>query len=142
MLSTLTYSNLVDIYLDGVSNTLYCPNLIFATGALDASAGIIAANRTGFTIGYNYLAEPPSIPNPKGPQDSWVGLEKDNRPGEIFADANYWSQSSSLGVTAVPHASGGGNIAMAAKAAANSSPSTPGIPSAGASSSALGASGG
>lgn len=141
VLSTTTYSNLVD-YLDGDSKTFYCPNLAFATGALDASAGINPANRTGFTIGYNYLAEPPSVPNPKGPQDMWVGLEKDNRDGEILADANYWSQSPSLGVTAVPHAASGGRVAMAGRLAVNSNVATSSTPTAGSSSAIMGASGG
>jgi len=144
VLSTTIYSNLVEIYLSGNSKTLYCPNLAYAADALDGATGVTVSNRVGYTIGYNYLAEPTSLPNPKGPDQIWSGLEKDNHDGEILADANYWSQNSVASMTAVPHATVGGKVAVSVKMAAqgsNDSNST-GSTAPGSASALLGAAGG
>jgi len=137
VLASTTYSNLVEFYLSGVSNTLYCPNLVSQARTMAVDPGV------GIAIGYHYLALVPSQPNPKGPNQVWSGPDKNDGRSEVFADANYWSQSSSVAMTAVPHRVSGGHVAALARSAAVNSPSpSPSSPVAGAASIAFGAAGG
>jgi prepilin-type N-terminal cleavage/methylation domain-containing protein len=137
VVSHITFTNLVD-NLDGESNSLYCPNLAYASG------NTTSAPVPGYTIGYSYLAQAPiKTSNPKGPDPIWPGPDKNNGTSEILADANYWTQSSTGAATYVPHTSSGGFVAprSAVTMAPTNSP-VASTPVAGSTSAAYGAMGG
>ena len=107
----LTFTDLVQDGLEGVSNTLYCPNLVYATGTMGSESA------AGYTIDYSYLAQAPiKLTNPKGPDPSWGGPDKNDLRSEVLADANYWSQTPALAMTYVPHGASGGLLASVTKA--------------------------
>ena len=133
-LSNVTFSNLLE-NLDGESNNLYCPNLVYDTGSMGGYDPTL-----GFTIGYSYLAAETKTAGAKGPSLSWTGPVKATGNKEVIADANYWIPNSSLVMTIAPHTSSGSLVASAAILPTNSPASTspaPGFPSA-----AMGAMGG
>jgi type II secretory pathway pseudopilin PulG len=151
-LSSTTFTNLVTYYL-GNSNSMYCPNLVYATGTMGGYDP-----DSGYTIGYSYLAAVslPAIPLGPDQVQSWTGPLKATDNGEVIADANYWcnptasssSSTSSAGtrsiqaMTVAPHTTGGGRVYAADSAAAGRSTTTASAVTPGASSTAGGAVGG
>jgi type II secretory pathway pseudopilin PulG len=134
-LSSVTFTNLVEDYLDGESNNLYCPNLVYATGTMGGYDPIV-----GYTIGYSYLAAQTQSAGPKGPSLDWTGPMKASETIEVIADANYWSTTPSLAMTLAPHTAGGPRVAKALVASANAALPMPSP--AGSASAAMGAKGG
>jgi len=136
-LSSVTFSNLVEPYLSGESNSLYCPNLVYDTGTM---GGYDPLTDT-FTIGYSYLAAQITSAGAKGPGFSWNGPVKATDPTlQVIADANYWSTTDSQAMTLVPHSPSGPVVASAAILSTSSPAST--SPTAGSPSTAMGAMGG
>jgi len=134
-LSSFTFTNLVD-NLEGESNSLYCPNLIYSTGTMGGYDPAI-----GFTIGYNYLAAEAESAGAKGPNLPWIGPMKASDTKMVIADANYWVTSSSDTMTLAPHTVCGplvakATVAVSASATASTSPAP------GSSSAAMGGVGG
>jgi prepilin-type N-terminal cleavage/methylation domain-containing protein len=138
-LSDSTFTNLVVTYLADESNSLYCPNLVYAVGKMGGYDP-----RVGYTIGYNYLAAEALPITPKGPDQGWTGPLKADETGEVIADANYWSTDSSQLMTVAPHAPGGSIVATPAVSSAASPMvnSASACPAPGATSAAMGAVGG
>jgi len=138
-LSDFTFTNLLESLSDE-SNSLYCPNLVHATGQMGGyEPGV------GYTIGYSYLAVKALPPTPaKGPDQGWSGPLKADETGEVLADANYWSTASSQRMTLAPHSSGGGAVAvpMVSGVSGSKASSVPSSPVPGATSTAMGAMGG
>jgi len=134
-LSSATFTNLVVNYLDGVSNVLYCPNLVYATGTMGGYNPAV-----GFTIGYSYLAAETKSAGAKGPSLDWMGPMKASEVKEVIADANYWSTASSLTMTVAPHTVAGALVATANGATAIPAIATPSP--AGSACGAMGAKGG
>ncbi len=135
-LPSVTFSNLVEPYLSGESNNLYCPNLVYDTGTM---GGYDPVTDT-FTIGYSYLAVENNTAGPKGPSLTWEGPVKATDNKEVLADANYWSTADSQAMTLAPHTLSGSLVARAAILPTSSSAST--SPAAGCPSAAMGAMGG
>jgi len=161
-LSDFTFTNLV-ANLSGESNSLYCPNLVHATGKMGGYDP-----DSGYIIGYSYLAAAALPVIPKGPSPSWTGPLKADETGEVLADANYWNTTPSELMTIAPHTAAGGTVATpmvsstgrantspAASASNKTSPASmfssagsssaspfPGFPTPGATSTAMGAAGG
>jgi type II secretory pathway pseudopilin PulG len=119
-LSSVTFTNLVEGYLEGVSNNLYCPNLVYATGTMGGYDPAV-----GFTIGYSYLAAETKSAGAKGPSLDWIGPMKASEVKEVIADANYWSTSSSLAMTVAPHTVVGALVTRANGVTARAALSTP-----------------
>ena len=137
-LSDFTFTNLV-FQLDGESNSLYCPNLVYYTGEMGGYDPSV-----GYTIGYSYLAVEPLPQTPKGPDEGWTGPLKADETGKVIADANYWSTISSLPMTVAPHTAGGSIVAtpLVSGAAISSLQPASVSPAPGATSTAMGAAGG
>ena len=135
-LSSVTFSNLVEPYLSGESNSLYCPNLVYDTGTM---GGYDPLTDT-FTIGYSYLAAQITSAGAKGPSLVWTGPVKATENIEVIADANYWSTTDSQAMTLAPHTLRGSLVASAAILSTSSPAST--SPTAGSPSTAMGAMGG
>ena len=143
VLSDVTFTKLVS-YMSGGSNglggsnSLYCPNLVHATGKM----GGYDPN-FGYTIGYSYLAAAPLPNNVKGPDQGWMGPLKASGTGEVIADANYWSATPSQTFTVAPHTPSGSIVANFASFAGSSpAHSVSTTPAAGTNSTAMGAVGG
>jgi len=137
VLSDATFTNLV-YYMSGESNSLYCPNLVHATGTM----GGYDPN-FGYTIGYSYLAAAPLPNNVKGPDQGWTGPLKSSETGEVIADANYWTATSGQAMTVAPHTPGGGiAVSFFTVAGSSAAQSASTSPTAGATSAAMGAVGG
>lgn len=133
-LSDEAFTNLVSQYADGNSNIFYCPNTVFGNTA----SSISQHNQYGYVIGYSYLAGA-VIGTAKGPDAMTLPTKLDASPtNTLWADANYWSSSSTAsgfaaGMKIAPHG------AMGA-AMANNSTFTLGL--SGSSSASIGAVGG
>jgi prepilin-type N-terminal cleavage/methylation domain-containing protein len=95
--------------LSGESNSLYCPNLAFATGQMGGYS-----SSSGYSIGYSYLATLNVDFNYKGP-DPVILPQKasDTGTNALLADANYWSLNSSQPLTVAPHSGHGAVVALA-----------------------------
>lgn len=137
VLSDATYTNLVENFLNGVSNSLFCPNLVHATGKMGGHDPAY-----GFTIGYSYLAAVAFPPTPKGPDEGWTGPVKSTENREVLADANYWNPFPNEAMTVVPHKASGGVVAMANVAGISMARSASTSLPAGTNSAAMGAVGG
>jgi len=138
VLSDATFTNLVDYYLGGESNSLYCPNLVHATGKMGGYDPAF-----GYTIGYSYLAAAPLGNNVKGPDQGWTGPAKSSGTSEVIADANYWSATPGATITIAPHTPCGGIVVpLPAVAGSSATQSVSASPAAGANSTAMGAVGG
>jgi type II secretory pathway pseudopilin PulG len=136
VLSSVTYSNLVDDYLYGESNILYCPNLVQSTGTMGGYNP-----QTGYTIGYSYLAAADLPATAKGPDETWTGPVRTTEAGEVFADANYWSKTSSQALTVAPHTASS-SVALMSTLTSPSITPVSATPTPGSSSTAMGAVGG
>lgn len=104
VLSDATFTNLVFYMIRG-SNSLYCPNLVHATGKMGGYDPDF-----GYTIGYSYLAVAPLENSVKGPDQGWKGPLKSSDIGEVIADANYWSAAPNAPITVAPHTPSGGIV--------------------------------
>ena len=144
VLSDVTFTKLVS-YMSGGSNglggsnSLYCPNLVHATGKM----GGYDPN-FGYTIGYSYLAARPlENSGVKGPDQGWKGPLRSSDVGEVIADANYWSATPSQAMIVAPHTPGGGVVVPFFTGAGSSATrSISASPAAGTNSAAMGAVGG
>jgi prepilin-type N-terminal cleavage/methylation domain-containing protein len=134
-LSSEMFTNLVEGCLEGESNNLYCPNLVYATGTMGGFDPAV-----GYTIGYSYLAAKTESAGAKGPSLDWIGPVKASETKEVIADANYWSTTPSQALTLAPHTAGGPLVAKALVASASAIIATPSL--AGSASATMGANGG
>jgi len=138
VLSDFAFTNIVE-NLGGESNSLYCPNLAYATGMMGGYDP-----DTGYTIGYSYLAATGIPAIPQGPEPAnWTGPLKATETGEVIADANYWKPSGQP-ITIAPHTPNGGTVAipMISVAGSSSTRSVSTSVAPGATSAAMGAVGG
>ena len=105
VLSDFTFSTLMS-YLSGESNCLYCPNLVDSSGKMGGYNP-----KTGYTIGYSYLAAKEMPETVKGPDPSWIGPVKTTETIAVIADANYWNRDSTQTMSLAPHGANGSVIA-------------------------------
>lgn len=142
VLSDFTFSSITS-FLSGESNSLYCPNLVYATGTMGGYNP-----QKGYTIGYSYLAAVDMPATVAGPGGGWSGPLRTDQTKEVIADANYWSTTPSQTIPAIsvaPHRSCGALVMPLSSTPGTSSVSAAAMtptPGPGITSAALGAMGG